>query len=70
MSGGEGGGGGTALSPASEDAVPGKPSPGSGDSGDFSPTARLDGSDGGFGVGFGGKARPGEASVMATLKAR
>lgn len=43
----------------------------SGDSGGSSPPAGLCGVDGGgFGVGFGSRARPGEASVMATLKAR
>lgn len=58
----------TLATPQSTEAVSdGKASPGSGDSGSFSPGALPYGSD----VGFGLRARPGgEASVMATLKAR
>ena len=58
----------TLATPQSSETVgDGKASAGSGDSGSFSPGARPYGSD----VGFGVRARPGgEASVMATLKAR
>lgn len=59
-----------AESNSGEVVVAGKASTGSGESGGASPPTRLCGSDGGFGVGFGGRARSGEASVMATLKAR
>lgn len=69
---GDGGGGDIAGCQSSEAAGADKAEVGAGSvgSGGQYPAMRLYGSDGGFGIGSASRARSGDASVMATLKAR